>query len=60
MEEHCNIMVNTEVWCGQDIPVGTWQLMHTSGDQETTFKFHRSLIVKAGKTVTVSASLLCS
>ncbi|XP_076465893.1 lamin Dm0-like [Babylonia areolata] len=37
----------------KDISVGTWQLKHLAGEQETTFKFHRSLVVKAGNTVTV-------
>eukprot|EP00745_Piridium_sociabile_P044901 TRINITY_DN9563_c0_g1_i1.p1 TRINITY_DN9563_c0_g1~~TRINITY_DN9563_c0_g1_i1.p1 ORF type:complete len:607 (-),score=172.55 TRINITY_DN9563_c0_g1_i1:775-2595(-) len=37
----------------KDIAVGGWQLQHTSGDQETSFKFHRSLVIKPGKTVTV-------
>ncbi|PVD37822.1 hypothetical protein C0Q70_00424 [Pomacea canaliculata] len=40
----------------KDIPIGSWQLVHTVGDQETNFKFHRSLVVKAGKTVTVWSS----
>lgn len=40
----------------KDIAVGAWQLLHTTGDQETNFKFHRSLVVKAGKTCTVWSS----
>lgn len=40
----------------KDIAVGAWQLLHTAGDQETNFKFHRSLVVKAGKTCTVWSS----
>ncbi|KAL8624877.1 hypothetical protein ACOMHN_016173 [Nucella lapillus] len=37
----------------KDIAVGTWHLKHSAGEQETTFKFHRSLVAKAGATVTV-------
>ncbi|KAK7465184.1 hypothetical protein BaRGS_00037647 [Batillaria attramentaria] len=40
----------------KDIAVGSWQLQHSAGDKETTFKFHRSLVVKAGKTTTVWSS----
>ena len=46
--------------CCQDISIGTWQLQHTAGEQETTFKFHRSLVVKAGKAVTVSHAVYSS
>ncbi|KAK7116770.1 lamin Dm0-like [Littorina saxatilis] len=40
----------------KDIAVGSWQLQHIAGDQETIFKFHRSLVIKGGKTVTVWSS----
>ncbi|KAL8577274.1 hypothetical protein ACOMHN_062783 [Nucella lapillus] len=40
----------------KDVALGSWQLQHTSGEQETTFKFHRSLVVKPGRTVTVWSS----
>ena len=68
-KENSNIFTQILVQCvflcclfDQDISIGTWQLQHTAGEQETTFKFHRSLVVKAGKTVTVSyyACLLTS
>lgn len=37
----------------KEITVGTWQLHHTAGEQDTNFKFHRSLVIKPGKTVTI-------
>lgn len=40
----------------KDISVGTWQLHHTAGEGETSFKFHRSLVIKPGKTTTVWSS----
>lgn len=40
----------------KDIAIGTWQLQHTAGDQETNFKFHRSVVIKAGKTASVWSS----
>lgn len=40
----------------KDVAIGSWQLQHTAGEQETTFKFHRSVVVKPGRTVTVWSS----
>ncbi|XP_076443906.1 lamin-B1.S-like [Babylonia areolata] len=40
----------------KDVALGSWQLQHTAGEQDTSFKFHRSLVVKPGKTVTVWSS----
>ncbi|XP_074649921.1 lamin Dm0-like isoform X2 [Tubulanus polymorphus] len=37
----------------KDHSLGGWQLKHTAGTQETTFKFHRSLVLKAGQHCTV-------
>ena len=37
--------------------VGGWQVKHTAGDEDNTYKFHRSLHIKPNETVTVSSSL---
>ena len=34
--------------------LGGWQLKHVSGEDETVYKFHRSVNIKAGEHVTVS------
>ncbi|KAJ8304166.1 hypothetical protein KUTeg_017749 [Tegillarca granosa] len=48
--------VKIENKSGDDIAVGGWQLKHTAGDQETTYKFHRNLLLRAGETCTVWSS----
>ena len=42
----------------QDLAIGGWQLKHTAGDQEATYKFHRALHLKPDASVTVSKPLL--
>lgn len=37
----------------KEVAIGGWQLLHTSGTVETVFKFHRSVKIEAGATVTV-------
>nr|AEP27819.1 Hau-lamin2 [Helobdella sp. Austin] len=37
----------------KELALGGWQLKHSSGDNETTYKFHRNLLLKPGSTVTV-------
>lgn len=39
-----------------DINIGGWQLVRKAGDQTTTHKFHRSIIIKAGAYITVWSS----
>ena len=45
----------------KDVAIGGWQLKHSAGEEdETTYKFHRSVHIKPGAYVTVSlADLLC-
>jgi len=40
----------------KDIGVGGWQLMRKSGEAEINYKFHRSIVLKAGQTSTVWSS----
>ncbi|ELU01357.1 hypothetical protein CAPTEDRAFT_182411 [Capitella teleta] len=40
----------------KDHSLGGWQLVHTAGEEETSFKFHRTLNLKPGATVTVWSS----
>jgi lamin B len=40
----------------KDQSLGSWQLKHTAGEQETVFKFHRSLHMKPGAYATVWSS----
>ncbi|XP_063704304.1 lamin Dm0-like isoform X2 [Culicoides brevitarsis] len=37
----------------KEVNIGGWQVIRRSGDQETTFKFHRSVKIDAGANVTV-------
>jgi len=37
----------------KEVNVGGWQLVRRAGDQETQFKFHRSVKIDAGATITV-------
>lgn len=38
----------------QDVALGGWQLKHYCGDNETSYKFHRTLHLKPQQYVTVS------
>lgn len=40
----------------KDVSLGNWQLRHIAGDEETTYKFHRSVHIKPGAYVTVWSS----
>ncbi|KAK2172443.1 hypothetical protein NP493_960g01001 [Ridgeia piscesae] len=40
----------------KDVPVGSWQLKHIANDEETTYKYHRSIQIKAGAIITVWSS----
>lgn len=40
----------------KEIQIGGWQLVRKSGDNETVFKFHRTVKVDGGQTVTVWSS----
>jgi len=40
----------------KDVHLGGWQLKHVAGDDETVYKFHRSVLLKAGQTLTVWSS----
>lgn len=40
----------------EDVAIGNWVLKHTAGDKETTYKFHRNLLLRAGQYVTVWSS----
>lgn len=40
----------------KEILIGGWQLVRKSGDNETLFKFHRTVKIEAGQTVTVWSS----
>lgn len=40
----------------EDISIGGWQLIRKAGDQQTIFKFHRSVILKPGQFSTVWSS----
>jgi lamin B len=40
----------------QDFSLGGWQLVHKAGEEETSFKFHRTLTLKPGAIVTVWSS----
>lgn len=37
----------------KEVNVGGWQLVRRAGDQETQFKFHRSVKIDAGATITI-------
>ncbi|KAL5004817.1 hypothetical protein ScPMuIL_018273 [Solemya velum] len=37
----------------KDAAIGGWQLVHTAGEDEIPYRFHRSLILKAGQYITV-------
>jgi lamin B len=36
--------------------IGGWQLVRKSGDNETQFKFHRSVKIEPGQTITIWSS----
>lgn len=40
----------------KDISIGAWQVIRRAGDQEITYKFHRSIHCKAGQYVTIWSS----
>lgn len=40
----------------KDVSVGSWQLKHVAGDSESTFKFHRSVVLKPQQTITIWSS----
>ncbi len=40
----------------QDQSLGSWQLKHSTGEEETAYKFHRSVHIKPGTYVTVWSS----
>lgn len=40
----------------KEIQIGGWQLVRKSGDNETVFKFHRTVKVDGGQTITVWSS----
>ena len=40
----------------EDIAIGGWVLNNTSGDQETSYKFHRNIVLKAEETCSVWSS----
>ena len=43
----------------KDVAIGGWQLKHSAGEEdETTYKFHRSVHIKPGAYVTVSSANL--
>ncbi len=43
----------TMLFVFQPVNIGGWQLKHVAGDDETVYKFHRNVTVKAGQDVTV-------
>lgn len=52
-EGHFIKLTNTS---DKDHSLGGWQLVHSAGEEETSFKFHRTLSLKPGATVTVWSS----
>ncbi|KAL3866193.1 hypothetical protein ACJMK2_043515 [Sinanodonta woodiana] len=40
----------------EDVAIGGWLLVHTADNQETTYKFHHNLILRANEFVTVWSS----
>jgi predicted nucleic acid-binding Zn-ribbon protein len=47
-------LINTST--DKDVSIGGWLLRHTVGDDETTYKFHRSVLLKAQHELTVWSS----
>lgn len=39
-----------------DVAIGNWVLKHTVGDKETSYKFHRNLLLRAGQHVKIWSS----
>lgn len=40
----------------EDIAIGGWVLNNTSGEQETSYKFHRNIVLKADETCSIWSS----
>jgi lamin B len=45
-----------EFLCLQEMVLSGWQLVRRAGDLETSFKFHRSVKIEPGATITVWSS----
>lgn len=45
--------LTNSLWFGQEFPLSGWQLVHKANETETIYKFHRSLKVAPGASVTV-------